>query len=599
MISTARDILKSSFGYDCFRAGQEPVVRALLEGASVLAVMPTGSGKSLCFQIPALVRSGLALVVSPLVALMEDQVAALQLAGIAAESINSSKSYDENAAIWRRVTAGQVKFLYVAPERLMTPRMLAALAKLQIGLIAIDEAHCISRWGPSFRPDYEQLADLKDHFQDVPIAALTATADAATRNDISSRLFRGQGQVFVAGFDRPNIRIGVDLRDNWKRQLLAFVRARTGACGVVYCLSRKQTDQAAGFLNDNGFRAYPYHAGLDSATRTLHQDRFMTEPGVVMVATIAFGMGIDKPDVRYVFHTNLPANIEAYYQEIGRAGRDGEPAEALMLYGLDDIRLRRQFIDQDGSDEDNKRREHKRLDTLIAYCETPECRRQALLAYFDDHTSPCGNCDICLDPPDLQDGATVADLVLDVVKDTGQRFGAAHLIDILRGADTERIRKFRHQRLPRYGEGAGTGKEDWRSIVRQMVAAGLLDLDIKGYGGLSLTEKATAYLRGDLTFHYRQLVSREATATTRRAQPPSHLSQRDGGLFDALKAHRLQLARTRGVPAYAIFPDRTLAEMAADRPATLEDFARLNGVGKVKLGKFADGFLAVIRQHGE
>ena len=598
MINKAREILKTSFGYDSFRPGQEDVVRALLDGAGVLAVMPTGSGKSLCFQIPALVRGGLALVVSPLVALMEDQVAALQLAGIAAETINSSKSYEVNVDIWRRVAAGQVRFLYIAPERLMTERMLSALAGLPIGMIAIDEAHCISRWGPSFRPEYEQLETLRDRFPGVPIAALTATADAATQTDISSKLFRGQGQTFVAGFDRPNIRIGVDMRSTWKRQLLDFVEARPGVSGIVYCLSRKQTDQAAEFLNDNAVRALPYHAGMDSSRRSLNQDIFMTEPGVVMVATIAFGMGIDKPDVRYVFHTNLPANMESYYQEIGRAGRDGEPAEAMMLYGLDDIRMRRMFIDQDTSDDDNKRREHKRLDTLIAYCETPECRRQALLAYFDDHGEPCGNCDICINPPELEDGTAIARLVMDVVKDTGQRFGAAHLIDLLRGADTERIRKFSHNRLPRYGEGRGMAVDDWRSIIRQMVAAGLLDLDIQGYGGLSLTEKALQFLSSDQEFSYRKMVARpKRSAASKRAARVVDLSERDEGLFGVLKSHRLGLARDRGVPAYAVFPDKTLAEMATSRPATRDEFAELNGVGKAKLTKFADSFLEVIANH--
>ncbi len=594
MIGKARDILKTSFGYDAFRPGQEEVVRALLDGANVLAVMPTGAGKSLCFQIPALVRDGLGLVISPLVALMEDQVAALQLAGIAAESINSSKSYEVNAAIWRRVAAGEVKFLYIAPERIMTERMLNALSGLTIGMIAIDEAHCISRWGPSFRPEYEQLEILRERFPGVPIAALTATADAATRQDISSKLFRGQGQVFVAGFDRPNIRIGVEMRSTWKRQLLDFVNARPDVCGIVYCLSRKQTDEAAKFLNDNGVRALPYHAGMDSGRRNINQDIFMTEHAVVMVATIAFGMGIDKPDVRYVFHTNLPSNMESYYQEIGRAGRDGVPSEALMLYGLDDIRMRRMFIDQDGSDEDNKRREHKRLDTLIAYCETPECRRQALLAYFDDSIEACGNCDICLNPPELEDGEDVAGLVMDVVKDTGQRFGAAHLVDILRGSDNERIRKFGHQNLPRHGEGHAVSKDDWRSIIRQMVAAGLLELDIKGYGGLSLTEKAMAFLRGDQVFNYRKLVKAKRQAKAKKAAPVADLSERDGALFDILKAHRLELARQRGVPAYVIFPDRTLIDMAASQPSNRDEFAELNGVGKAKLEKFADSFLKVI-----
>jgi ATP-dependent DNA helicase RecQ len=597
MINKAREILKNTFGYDQFRPGQEDVVRALLDGAGVLAVMPTGSGKSLCFQIPALVKSGLTLVVSPLIALMEDQVAALQLAGVSAESINSTKSYDDNAAIWRRVASGDVNFLYIAPERLMTDRMLGAIAKLPLSMIAIDEAHCISRWGPSFRPEYEQLANLKDHFPDIPIAALTATADEATRADISGKLFRGQGQVFVSSFDRPNIRIGVDMRSSWKRQLLDFVNVRKDVSGIVYCLSRKQTEQAAQYLGENGIPALPYHAGMDAAKRSYNQDIFMTEPGTVMVATIAFGMGIDKPDVRYVFHTNLPANMESYYQEIGRAGRDGAPAEAMMLYGLDDIRMRRMFIDQDDSDDDNKRREHKRLDTLIAYCETPECRRQALLAYFGDSIAPCGNCDVCLNPPELEDGNQLARLVMDVVKDTGQCFGAAHLIDILRGADTDKIRNAGHQRLSGYGEGRDFSKDEWRSLVRQMVAAALLQLDIKGYGGLSLTQKAMEFLKGEHDFSYRKAVKTKretAKKASRKSVPRADLSERDNGLFETLKEHRLELARERGVPAYVIFPDKTLIDMAAQRPSSRDEFAALNGVGKAKLEKFADSFLDVI-----
>jgi ATP-dependent DNA helicase RecQ len=370
--SQARRILSEVFGYSSFRPGQEEVIANILDGTSVLTVMPTGSGKSLCYQIPALVRVGLTLVVSPLVALMEDQVAALKLDGVAAETINSSRDRETNVATWRRVAAGAVRLLYISPERLMTERMLAALQRLPVVQIAIDEAHCISRWGPSFRPDYAALTRLTELLPGVPLSAFTATADESTRRDISAKLFNGQGRIFVTGFDRPNIRLAVETRRDWKRQLLDFVRARPGACGIVYCLSRKKTEAAAELLVKNGLRALPYHAGLESAVRTANQDIFMTEPGVVMVATIAFGMGIDKPDVRYVFHADLPGNMEAYYQELGRAGRDGGPADAFMLYGLDDIRQRRIFIQDDDGDDDHKRREHKRLDALIAYCEAPQ-----------------------------------------------------------------------------------------------------------------------------------------------------------------------------------------------------------------------------------
>lgn len=434
----AHQILKDTFGYDTFRSSQEAIIAAILTGDNVLAVMPTGAGKSMCYQIPALIRQGVAIVVSPLVALMEDQVSALKLAGVAAETINSSRSYEINADTWRATAAGRVRLLYLSPERLMTERMLTALGRLPVTLLAVDEAHCISRWGQSFRPEYEALSRLSDVFPEIPIAALTATADEATRRDIAEKLFGGRGQTFVSGFDRPNIRMHVVARRDRNPQMLNVVRGYTGQSGIIYCLSRAKVERAAEFLNANGVRALPYHAGMEKADRAKHQDIFMTEPGVVMVATIAFGMGIDKPDVRFVIHTDLPGNIEAYYQEIGRAGRDGEPAEAHLFYGLDDIRLRRQFIDDAGGDSDHVRREHKRLDALIAYCEAPECRRRALLAYFGENSdAACGNCDVCIDPPQLVDGTALAQMALAAIVQTGQRFGAVHLIDVLRGADTE------------------------------------------------------------------------------------------------------------------------------------------------------------------
>ena len=593
----ARAILKSKFGYDAFRPGQEEVLTALLGGTSVLAVMPTGSGKSLCYQIPALLRGGLTVVVSPLVALMEDQVAALQLAGVAAETINSSRSYDDNAASWRRAASGESPLLYISPERLMTDRMMAALKQLPVQLIAIDEAHCISRWGPSFRPEYEQLGALKEHFPGVPIAALTATADESTRIDIAAQLFGGDGKIVVRGFDRPNIRLAVEMRRNWKAQLLDFVQAREDQCGIIYCLSRKKTEEAADFLTGHGVRALPYHAGMDKSLRIANQDTFMTDPGTVMVATIAFGMGIDKPDVRYVFHTNLPGNMESYYQEIGRAGRDGLPSDAHMLYGLDDIRMRRMFIDQEDGGEEHTRREHKRLDSLIAYCETPECRRQALLAYFDETTPPCGNCDICQDPPVLTDGTVVGQRILSAVRSTGQRFGAAHLVDVLRGADTEKTRKFRHTGLAEFGTGSATSKEDLRSIIRQLVAAGLLELDIKGYGGLSLTEKGVGFLAGTETFQYREDTFKNSALRTpgKKAAPAAaDLSAPEAALFNALKERRRDIAKTRGVPAYVIFADRALADMARRKPLTEAEFAGVHGVGEAKLRDFAAPFLEVI-----
>ena len=596
-------VLKRVFGYDRFRPGQAAIIDALLADDHVLAVMPTGSGKSLGFQIPAILKGGLTLVISPLVALMEDQVAGLRGAGVDAEAINSTRSHETNANAWRRVADGHVRLLYMAPERLMTPRMLEALARLPLKLIAIDEAHCISRWGPSFRPDYEALAGLRERFPGVPIAAFTATADPATRDDIAAKLFGGGGRIFVSGFDRPNIHLSVAMRNGGPDQLLDFIAARAGMSGIVYCLSRKKTDETAALLGDHGVAALAYHAGMDKAMRRINQDRFMTEPGMVMVATVAFGMGIDKPDVRYVFHRDLPGSMEAYYQEIGRAGRDGLPAEAYLLYGLGDIRLRRMFIDQEGGDADHQRREHKRLDALIAYCEAPVCRRQALLSYFGEDSGPCGNCDVCNDPPQLADGMAVGRAALSAVMASGQRFGAVHVIDILRGADTDKIRGFGHHRLECHGAGKDLDKHAWRSIIRQLVAAGFLMLDITGYGGLSLTPKGRGLLNGDEEFRYRKDAApakpKKAPRKKAARAAVADLGPADNTLFNALKEQRLSLARLRGVPAYVIFSDRSLADMAMRRPRNETAFADVHGVGAAKLRDLAEPFLAVIEAFAE
>ncbi len=591
----AQRVLREVFGFGAFRTGQGEVIAELLGGGDVLVVMPTGSGKSLCFQVPALVRGGLTVVVSPLVALMEDQVAALKLAGVAADTINSTRSRAVNAATWRRAAAGDITLLYISPERLMTERMLGALGRLPVTLLAIDEAHCISRWGPSFRPEYEDLSRLGSLFPGVPIAALTATADAATRSDIAAKLFDGGGRTFVTGFDRPNIRLAVEIRRDWKRQLRDFVAARAGQSGIVYCLSRRKTEDTAAFLADNGVHAVPYHAGMDAAQRGAHQDLFMTESGVVMVATIAFGMGIDKADVRYVFHASLPANMEAYYQELGRAGRDGGPADAFMLYGLDDIRQRRIFIQEDNGNDAHKMREHKRLDALIAYCEAPECRRRTLLSYFGEASGPCGNCDVCLDPPEVEDGTVHGQKALSAIIRTGQRFGAAHVIDVLRGADTEKIRTTGHHRLPTHGVGSDLDKETWRSIIRQLVAAGYLRLDIAGHGGLSITPDGFALLHGETTFRYRLDAARRRPKAVAVERPAfEDLPEADSDLLAALKTLRLSIAREREVPAYVVFQDRALLDMARRKPRSEMEFALVFGVGKARLRDFSAPFLACI-----
>ena len=596
--AAARQVLRGVFGFDGFRPGQEAAIEALLAGRNVLTVMPTGSGKSLCFQIPALITDGLTVVVSPLVALMQDQVAALRLAGVAADSINSANGRADNIAAWRRAAAGETRLLYMAPERLMTEPMLASLARLPVKLFAIDEAHCISQWGPAFRPEYEDLCGLRDLFPGVPIAALTATADEVTREDIAERLFGGSVESFVLGFDRPNIKLSVEMKRDWKRQLRDFVARHEGESGIVYCLSRKKTEETAALLTADGIRALPYHAGMEKEEREAHQNIFMTDPGVVIVATIAFGMGIDKADVRYVFHTDLPGSIEAYYQEIGRAGRDGAPAEAHMVYGLADIRMRRVFIEDEDAGIERKRREHKRLDALLGYCEAPTCRRVALLDYFGEEIEACGNCDACLDPAEHADGTEDAQKILSAVYRSGERFGAAHVIDILCGTQTEKITRTGHHRLPTFGIGAARGKNEWRSLIRQMVATGFLRLDIAGYGGLAITGKGRALLRGEGVFLYREetVVARPSAAPreTRKKVSEHPLNDSQAALLDVLKALRLELARERSVPAYIVFPDRSLIDMARRRPRTEEEFAEVNGVGAAKLKAFATPFLAAI-----
>jgi len=592
----ARQLLHDVFGFTDFRGAQEPVVQALLDGHNALAVMPTGSGKSLCFQVSGMVLGGLTVVVSPLVALMHDQVAALRLAGVAADTINSARERSENVDAWRRVAAGETRLLYLSPERLMTDRMLAALQRLPVRLIAVDEAHCISQWGPAFRPDYEALARLRDLFPGIPIAALTATADETTRRDIAARLFGGTGEIFVAGFDRPNIRLSVEMKKGGTRQILDFLNAHRDESGIVYCLSRKKTESVAQMLCENGIPALPYHAGMEKDARDANQDAFMTEPGSVMVATIAFGMGIDKPDIRFVLHTDLPGSMEAYYQEIGRAGRDGSDAMAHMLYGLDDIRMRRVFIEQeDSGDDDRRRREHKRLDALIGFCEASTCRRRALLAYFGDEIDQCGNCDVCIDPVEMADGTTEAQQVLATIARTGERFGASHIIDVLRGADTEKVRTAGHDRVPTYGAGADRSKDIWRSIIRQLVAAGYLHLDVAGFGGLTIPPDGQKLLRGEAAFAYRaNTVRREKTTKSLAREAAAGLSPEDSALLGVLKKLRRELASERGVPAYVVFSDRSLQDMAQSRPRTRDQFAEVHGVGAAKLRDFADQFLAVI-----
>jgi ATP-dependent DNA helicase RecQ len=596
-MTTPAQILHDVFGYTSFRPGQEEIIDLVLGGENVLAVMPTGSGKSLCYQIPALLLERPTIVISPLKALMDDQVAGLRADGVEAASIHSGMGRDEQIAEWRKATSGKAKLLYLAPERLMNENMLAALHRLDPHLFVVDEAHCISKWGPSFRPEYEQLSRLKDLFPTAHIAAFTATADKATRADIAHKLFKGDSRIIVHGFDRPNLRLGVAHKTHWSKQLLAFLSDKKGQSGIVYCLSRKFTDEVAVFLQEEGFNAIPYHAGQDPELRKRGQDRFMTENEAVMVATIAFGMGIDKPDIRYVCHLNLPASMEAYYQEIGRAGRDGAAAETMLLYGYDDLRMRRTFIEDETTDEEHKRREHRRLDALISYCESAECRRIALLGYFDEQTGPCGNCDNCLEPPTLVDATRQAQMLLSAIHRTGQAFGAGHVIDVLLGAETDKVRQRGHDRLPTYGVGKDFPKQYWQSLVRQAVAGGQIMINIAKYGGLEITERGRAILKGESPFYFREpgkklpRVSRRAAREAAAADLPAP----DLALLAKLKDLRLTLARDQRVPAYVVFPDATLIEMARVRPSSLDQMREISGVGPRKLEQFGPQFLTVTR----
>ena len=589
-------VLRETFGFDGFRPGQEAIVDGLLGGAHVLAVMPTGSGKSLCYQVPALVKGGLAIVVSPLVALMQDQVAALKLAGVAAETINSSASREDNVGIWKRVAGGIVRILYMAPERLMTERMIAALQKLDVKLIAVDEAHCISQWGASFRPEYEALHGLREAFPNVPIGAFTATADEAARRDIVQKLFGGKAEVHVSGFDRPNIKLTVEVKSNSTKQLIEFLQAHRGESGIVYALSRKSTEEWAAHLTANGHRAVAYHAGLSPARRSEAQDLFMTEKGVIVCATIAFGMGIDKPDVRFVFHADLPSSLDAYYQEIGRAGRDGEPAEAHMVFGLGDIRLRRQFIAQGEASDSHKRRESRRLDALVAYCEAPSCRRASLLAYFGEMAEPCGNCDVCLSPGETVDGSVDASKILEAVRLTGERFGATHIVDLLTAKANDKAVELDHVKLPVFGAGRDRQRTEWQSLIRQMVGAGLLTHDAGGFGGLAISPKGRALLGGDGEFRYRRDMIRTKTKRERTGIVQAiAVNPRFDALLLQLKTLRRILANERRVPAYVIFSDKTLIDMAERMPLTKWDFGEVHGVGAAKQEQFAEIFLAKIR----
>ncbi len=596
MMKTPHTILKDVFGYHEFRGPQEAVINALVSGDDALVLMPTGGGKSLCYQIPSLVREGVGVVVSPLIALMQDQVSALHELGVRAGFLNSSMTPQEAWQTELAMQNGELDMLYVAPERLIQPRTLEMLHGVKIALFAIDEAHCVSQWGHDFRADYLKLDMLQREFPQVPRIALTATADVRTREEIIARLQLENAQQFVNGFDRPNIQYHIQQKNTPKVQLLRFLRdEHANHSGIVYCLSRNKVEQTAEWLSAEGFTALPYHAGLTPQVRQKNQSRFLREDQIIMVATIAFGMGIDKPDVRFVAHLDLPKSIEAYYQETGRAGRDGEPATTLLLYGLEDVVKLRQMMANSEGNEEFKRNEQQRLNAMLGLCEITTCRRQTLLRYFGDTLAqPCGNCDSCLTPAQTWDATEPVRMALSCVYRTGQRFGAGHVIDVLRGSSNEKINSFNHQTLSTYGIGKHITADEWKSIVRQLVARGLLDVDAQAYGGLKLNDTCRAILRGEEKIQLRRDIKASATAVARKQGVV--VDAEDQSLWNALRACRKRLAEEHGVPPYVIFHDATLREMLEFRPTTESELLSITGVGQSKLERFGAEFLEVIRE---
>ena len=592
--SAILDTLRRYWGYNELRPLQEQAIQAELHHRDSLVVMPTGGGKSLCYQLPALLRPGTAVVVSPLIALMQDQVAALRQLGVRAAFLNSTLDGREANAVERALRAGELDLLYVAPERLTMPRMLELLDEAPLALFAIDEAHCVSQWGHDFRPEYLQLSLLHQRFPAVPRIALTATADPQTRAEIIRRLTLNDARVFLSSFDRPNIRYAIVDKQEARAQLLAFVREEhPREAGIVYCLSRKKVDETAAWLAGQGLRALPYHAGMDAAARAANQERFQREDGVVMVATIAFGMGIDKPDVRFVAHLDLPKSIEGYYQETGRAGRDGLPADAWMVYGLADVVQLRRMIEQGKGNEDFRRLSFAKLDALLGLCETAGCRRVRLLAYFGEASEACGNCDTCLEPPQTWDATEAARKALSCIYRTGQRFGAVHLMDVLRGKATDRVIQWNHDQLGVFGAGADLDEATWRSVFRQLVALGYASPDHDAYGGLRLTEIARAVLKGEKNVEMRRAVPGKGRKAKARAS--SGIPGVDEGLLARLKAWRSGEARAQSVPPYVVFHDRTLAEIAAARPGSLNALGGISGIGAKKLERYGPALLEMLR----
>jgi ATP-dependent DNA helicase RecQ len=600
-----QQILHDVFGYSQFRHQQQAIVEHVIDGRDALVLMPTGGGKSLCYQIPALAREGLAIVVSPLIALMQDQVEALQQLGVNAAFLNSSLSAEDNSRITRQVLAGEIKLLYVAPERLMVGSFLSLLddvhQHLGLALFAIDEAHCVSQWGHDFRPEYRQLTVLHERFPQVPRIALTATADAPTRAEIISQLNLENAAQFVSSFDRPNIRYHVGIKNNARQQLQAFLeREHANDAGIIYCLSRKKVEETAAWLVEKGWSALPYHAGLPAQLREHHQRRFLREEGIIMVATIAFGMGIDKPNVRFVAHLDLPKSMEGYYQETGRAGRDGLAANAWMVYGMGDVVSMRQMLDSGEASEERKRLERLKLDALLGYCESTACRHQTILRYFgESHPGACDQCDNCLHPVETWQATQVAQMALSCVYRTGQRFGVGHLIDVLTGKLTPQVERFGHDKVSTFGIGKSLNQAQWSGVYRQLIAAGMLEADMAAYGGLKLTEAARPVLKGEQEVWLRRDAEPEkrmSKAERSARAKEAFAGANDDPLWQALKAKRLELAREQGVPPYVIFHDSTLLEIHNRKPQTLDEMGQISGIGQAKLQKYGDAFLLVLEE---
>ncbi len=594
-MSTPRQVLQTVFGYESFRPPQDEIINSLMQGEDVFVLMPTGGGKSLCFQIPALLLKGTGIVVSPLIALMEDQVATLKQLGVSCAYLNSSLPSEEQQAIEQRLLNGEYDLLYVSPERLLTNRMLAMLQRVEIALFAIDEAHCVSQWGHDFRKEYQRLRTIHEMFPQVPRIALTATADERTRQEIVQQLDLMQAKKFVSSFDRPNIRYSVSDGQGGQEELWQFIQAEhCNDAGIVYCLSRKRVDGVSQWLSKKGLTALPYHAGLPVHERRTNQQRFLREDGVIIVATIAFGMGIDKPNVRFVAHLNLPKNIEAYYQETGRAGRDGAAANAWMSYGLQDVIMLRQMTQESDANQEFKRVLHHKLESMLAFCELTTCRRQVLLAYFsEDRAEPCGNCDICLVPPETWDATMAGRKALSCIYRTGQQFGVTYLIEVLLGKDDDRIKSNKHNQLSTFGIGVEQSATEWRGIFRQLIARGYINVDIEGYGALRLAEKSRPLLKGEEVLLLRK--QRQKAEKKTKRQTLSKLRSFEQEIFQKLKSLRKQLADLNSVPPYVIFHDSTLEEMARKRPSSEEDFAQISGVGEQKLKKYSEDFISLIQ----